>query len=115
MSLAPEQIDAALDGLGDGSSELVGVGSLVGPVEPDGPGPSDSVGDGPLELEASGPPLGLELGAPLAGPLPGTLLPGPVVGVPSPQAESASNPAESNRESRTVPAVRGRMGVTHQA
>ena len=115
MSLAPEQTDAALDGLGDGSPEIVGVGSLLGSVEPDGPGPSDSDGDGPLELEASGPLLGLVLGPSLAGPLLDALPPGPVVDVPGPQAESTSNPTVSNRESRTVPAVRGRMGVTRQA
>ena len=86
MSFAPEQTEAALDGLGDGSSEPDGLGSALGPGESDGTGPVDSDGYGSLELEASGPSLALAVGASLPGPL----ADGPVVGVPSPQAESTS-------------------------
>ncbi len=65
------------------------------------------MGLGSTGLEADGAVLGAMLA--------GVLIDGALEGVPSPQPLSTSRPAVTIRESRTVPAVRGRMGVTRQA
>lgn len=111
MSLAPLQTDAALEGLGDGSADPTGVGPLDGSSESVGAGGLESVGLGSTRLDAVGATLGSALGTWLGAIEPG----GGVVGVPSPQPDSTSKPTMRNVESRTVPAVRGRMGVTGQA
>lgn len=107
MSLAPEQAAAALDGLGDGWSAPDGDGSTEVP----GVGPLETVGLGSTELVGDGSGLGVTLGATLGV----TLLVGGDDGVPSPQPATTSRPAARIMEIRTVPAVRGRMGVTRQA
>ena len=107
MSLAPEQTDAALDGLADGSFEPDAGGSLGGCPLSVAVGPLEAIGLGSTTAEAEG----AELGGWLAG---GPLV-GALVGVPSPQPLSTSRPTVRIMESRTVPAIRGRMGVTRQA
>lgn len=113
MSLAPEQAEAGLEAAGERGAESVGVGPSLGSVAI-GVGPIESVGAGE-GVVAVGPELGDGL----------VIEPGAAVGVdpsegavealPRPQPASSSEPAARNRESRTVRAVRGRLGVTRQA
>jgi hypothetical protein len=110
--LAPEQTDAEFEGLGD-SSVTVGDGSTtsvgLGPVEALGSSLGKTLGS------TVGPTLGSVLGETLGGWLAVPRVAGGAVGVAEPQADRTSSPAARSRGSRTVPAVRGRMGVTCQA
>lgn len=115
MSLAPEQTDAELGAVGVGPVEPEGVGSALGSVESVGLGPLESDGLGGTDAEEVGPTLGPRLGLRLGPRLAGLASDGAAEEVPRPQPASTSTAAARNRESRTVPAVRGRMGVTGQA
>ena len=127
MSFAPEQTEAALDGLGSGPAEALGVG--LGPKSlGDGPagwlGPVDGALDG--ALEGCGPWLGAALGTTLGALLErpvGAVLgdaenspeAGPIVGAPDEQATASRTAPAISTGSRTVPAVGGRLGVTREA
>lgn len=115
MSLAPEQTDAVLGAVGEGPAEPDGVGSALGPIEPVGLGPLESDGLGEKESEEFGPTLGARLGLRSGPRLAGLAGDGALEAVPGPQPANTSTAAATNRERRTVPAVRGRMGVTRQA
>lgn len=114
MSLAPEQTAAGLDASGEGGAESVGVGPSLGIVATVGVGPVESVGAGD-GLAALGPELGDWLAFESEATVGVDPSEGAVEVVPRPQPASSSEPTARNRESRTVRAVRGRLGVTRQA
>lgn len=108
--MAPEQTEAGLEGEGAGSGEPEGVATALGTVEAEGLGPLESDRPGESALEVGGPTVGLRLWTGLVE----NAAEGALEAVPRPHPASTSSAAK-NRESRTVPAVRGRMAVTRQA